>query len=118
VNGALADVIPPPFNARTRVHESGRGHFVVTEGTFCFSNFADQRLYLQVPRAKPQPITPEADRRYAEGILMDTKAQILEEPSLIHGTGNRDERRELIYEALEEVKLTPDHLIAECHTRL
>src|SRR5215471_1097282 len=39
-----ADVVPPPFNARTRVHEYGGGSWLVQDGTVIFSNFADGRL--------------------------------------------------------------------------
>ena len=54
-----ADLTPPPFNARTRVHEYGGGGLsVVDEGTVYFSNFADQRLYRQDPAQEPRPITP------------------------------------------------------------
>src|SRR5437667_6383136 len=40
-SAAPQDVIPPPFSARTRVHEYGGGAWTVTGGTVCFSN--DQR---------------------------------------------------------------------------
>lgn len=55
-------------------------------------------------------------RRRAQGIFQDPFSsidpfmnvyQILEEPLLIHGIGDRDGRKQLIYETLEEVKLTP-----------
>ncbi|HYN26109.1 MAG TPA: S9 family peptidase [Pyrinomonadaceae bacterium] len=65
-SGAATDVNPPPFNARTRVHEYGGGDFVVSDGVIYFSNFADQRLYKQIPGGEPRPITPEADLRYAD----------------------------------------------------
>src|ERR671917_1128845 len=58
-DGRLSDVTPQGFNARTRVHEYGGGDFVVREGTVYFSNFADQRLYVQAPGEGPRPITPE-----------------------------------------------------------
>jgi hypothetical protein len=38
------DVTPAGFNARTRVHEYGGGHFAVSGGTVWFANFDDQRL--------------------------------------------------------------------------
>ena len=68
-DGRTTDMTPPPFNARTRVHEYGGGAFVVIDGTIYFSNFADQRLYRQEPGAQPRPITPEADLRYADGVI-------------------------------------------------
>jgi hypothetical protein len=68
-DGEVVDVTPPPFNARTRVHEYGGGAFTVEDGTVCFSNFVDQRLYRQDPGGMPQPITPEADLRYADGVI-------------------------------------------------
>jgi hypothetical protein len=59
--GAIADVTPAPFNARTRVHEYGGGAATVHEGRVFFSNFADQRLYQQVGAGTPTPLTPAAD---------------------------------------------------------
>ena len=68
-DGNRTDVTPVPFNVRTRVHEYGGGSFVVTDGTVYFSNFSDQRLYRQDSDAQPRPITPEADLRYADGVI-------------------------------------------------
>lgn len=69
-NGANADVTPPGFNARTRVHEYGGGHFAVSGGTVWFANFDDQRLYAQRRGADPVAITPAADVRHAD-LLVD-----------------------------------------------
>src|SRR4030042_37341 len=68
-DGRTADITPPPFNARTRVHEYGGGAYAVADGTVYFSNFADQRLYRQDRGQQPPPITPEADLRYADAVL-------------------------------------------------
>ncbi len=68
-DGEAADVTPPPFNARTRVHEYGGGAFAVAQGVVYFSNFTDQRLYRQEPGREPRPVTPEADLRYADGVV-------------------------------------------------
>ncbi len=65
-NGAGGDVTPKGFNARTRVHEYGGGHFAVSGGTVWFTNFADQRLYRQDPDSDPRPITAPADIRHAD----------------------------------------------------
>jgi dipeptidyl aminopeptidase/acylaminoacyl peptidase len=64
--GAISDVTPAGFNARTRVHEYGGGHFAVSGGTVWFTNFADQRLYRQDRGGAPQPITRTVDVRHAD----------------------------------------------------
>ena len=96
--GKQADLLPAPWNARTRVHEYGgmsylpvarasvrpaeaegrspRGHAIV------FANYADQRLYVAEPdvadgKQEPRPITPDpvaagldqAGLRYADFAL-------------------------------------------------
>ena len=70
VAGGDVDIVPPPFNARTRVHEYGGGAWTVSGGTLYFSNDADQRLYrLDRGAAEPLPITPEGALRYADGAI-------------------------------------------------
>lgn len=64
--GETSDVVPTPFNARTRVHEYGGGAYTVSNGTLYFSNFADQRIYRQEPGGSPVALTPEEDKRYAD----------------------------------------------------
>jgi dienelactone hydrolase len=74
-DGAAADITPPGFNVRTRVHEYGGTSWLVEGGTCIFANFADQRLYRQrAGQAAPEPLTPEpASRqrhwRYSDGVL-------------------------------------------------
>ncbi len=65
-DGVLTDVIPPPFNARTRVHEYGGGEYAVRDGEGYFSNFTDQRIYRVKGDAEPQAITPAVAMRYAD----------------------------------------------------
>ena len=66
---------PPPFNARTRVHEYGGGAWTVRDGTVYFSNFADGRLYRLAPDAsEPQALTPAPPARtgswrFADGVI-------------------------------------------------
>ena len=69
LNGATSDVIPPPFNARTRVHEYGGGAVLVAAGVVFFSNFTDQQLYRVRRDAEPQPLTKTAEMRYADAVL-------------------------------------------------
>jgi len=68
-DGGISDVTPPGFNARTRVHEYGGGDFAVHDGAVYFSNFSDQRLYLQAAGAEPRPITPEKSFRYSDPVV-------------------------------------------------
>ncbi len=67
--GHTEDVLPAPFNARTRVHEYGGGAFTVCDGVIWFSNFSDQRVYRLVPDDAPVAITPEGGQRYADGVI-------------------------------------------------
>jgi dipeptidyl aminopeptidase/acylaminoacyl peptidase len=73
--GRQTDVTPPPFNARTRVHEYGGGSWTVADGTVYFANFADGRLYLQRNGAlAPQALTPAPaargrEWRFADGVI-------------------------------------------------
>jgi len=72
-----ADVTPKPYNVRTRIHEYGGGAFIIDNGTVYFSNFVDQRLYRQDTGAKPHPITPEGDVRYANGVIDYRRGRII-----------------------------------------
>ena len=58
-DGTTADLLPPPWNARTRVHEYGGGAWTVRNGTAWLTSFADQRLYRVDPGAEPLAVTPE-----------------------------------------------------------
>ena len=81
-DGVTVDITPPGFNCRTRVHEYGGGEFVLRNGTVWFSNFDDQRLYRQESGNAPEPLSPEVDLRFADGVF--------------------DERRGLIYSVRED----------------
>ncbi|MBA2550124.1 MAG: S9 family peptidase [Nocardioidaceae bacterium] len=62
------DVLPVPWNARTRVHEYGGGSWtVVGDRELVFAEFTDQRLYRLSPGAGPVPLTPaDLGMRFAE----------------------------------------------------
>jgi hypothetical protein len=64
-NGDLSQVTPPGFNVRSRAHEYGGASYAVLDDAIVFSNFADQRLYLQRGDAAPVAITPPGFR-YAD----------------------------------------------------
>lgn len=65
VDGRFTELTPPGYNARTRVHEYGGVPYTLQRGAIYFSNFADQRLYVQRAGAEPAALTPEG-YRYAD----------------------------------------------------
>lgn len=58
-DGTVADVTPPPFNVRSRVHEYGGGAFAVAGGCVVFVDFPGQRLYRIDAGRAPRALTPE-----------------------------------------------------------
>ena len=76
-DGKTAEVNPPPFNARTPVHEYGGGAYKVNEDVIYFANFADQRIYKMRPGKEPKPITPKTQLRYADLDFDDRRARII-----------------------------------------
>jgi len=69
-DGQTGDVLPAPWNIRTRVHEYGGMCYTVQDGVIHFSNFSDQRVYRFEPgKGEPTPITPSLDFRYADGAI-------------------------------------------------
>jgi dipeptidyl aminopeptidase/acylaminoacyl peptidase len=67
-DGAARDLLPMPWNARTRVHEyGGRSYLPVPDGLL-FANFADQRLYL-VTDGAIAPLTAAVGDRFADFVL-------------------------------------------------
>jgi dipeptidyl aminopeptidase/acylaminoacyl peptidase len=64
------DLLPPPFDVRTRAHEYGGGAWTVADGTLYFSHDQDQRLHLlERGAAQPEPVTPKGPFRYADGVI-------------------------------------------------
>jgi dipeptidyl aminopeptidase/acylaminoacyl peptidase len=83
-DGRTADVTPPGFNTRTRVHEYGGGAALVADGAVYFASFADQRLYrldLRPGGARaPAPLTPDTPGgalRYADLILDRQRGRLI-----------------------------------------
>ena len=68
-DGAVTELTPAPYNVRSTVYEYGGGAYAVSGGVVYFSNFADQRLYRLKPGGVPEALTPEADLRYADGVV-------------------------------------------------
>jgi hypothetical protein len=72
-DGISRELLPAPWNARTRVHEyGGRSYLPLADG-FVFASFSDQRLYRSRDGVQPEPLTaaPGADTsdRFADFVL-------------------------------------------------
>jgi acetyl esterase/lipase len=68
------DLLPAPWDARTRVHEyGGRSYLPLPDGDLVFANYSDQRLYRLTEGRTPLPLTPEplepSGLRYADFTL-------------------------------------------------
>ncbi len=70
-NGRMVEATPPEMNVRTLVHEYGGGAFAAGDDFVVYSNYADQRLYVQRGGGPPRAIT-QAGYRYADGVA-DTR---------------------------------------------
>jgi len=92
VDGSVNDLIPGPFNARTRVHEYGGGDFVSHNGEVFFSNFADQRLYFH-NGSEIRSITPAGGMRYADQICDPARNRLIAIREEHDGSGGEPRNR-------------------------
>jgi dipeptidyl aminopeptidase/acylaminoacyl peptidase len=78
-DGVSRDLLPMPYNARTRVHEYGGRSYQPVPGGFVFANFADQRLYRGGADGAPEPLTPEpgdVSFRFADFVLSPGRDEV------------------------------------------
>jgi len=68
LNGKSQDLLPAPYNARSRVHEYGGGAYVAFAGDIWFINDSDQQAYHlqdgQISQLTDQPACRFADLQY------------------------------------------------------
>lgn len=76
-SGEAFEILPPPFSARSRVHEYGGGAYAASGGALFFSSGDDGRLYRLEPGQSPRPITPEGDLRYADLVFDRLRERVL-----------------------------------------
>ena len=65
-DGQVTDLLPPPFNARSRVHEYGGGVYCVGEHGIYFINDADQGIYWLRPGKAPSLVLQSDSLRFAD----------------------------------------------------
>ncbi|HMY02088.1 MAG TPA: hypothetical protein PKA48_01990, partial [Candidatus Obscuribacter sp.] len=82
-HGQVREINPAPLNVRTRAHEYGGGAFTVGpyqgRETVFYCNFADQRLYRQVPgeNSEPVAVTSAGRMRYSDLVLDQNRDRLL-----------------------------------------
>ncbi|MEU2348593.1 S9 family peptidase [Modestobacter sp. NPDC049651] len=80
-DGTTTDLLPAPWNARTRAHEYGGGAWTVADGTVWFTDYPSQRLHRVAPGGEPVAVTPEpqiaAGVRFADLEVVDGGAAVL-----------------------------------------
>ncbi|WP_137846213.1 prolyl oligopeptidase family serine peptidase [Microbacterium sp. 2FI] len=79
-SGAVEDVLPAPWSARSRVHEYGGGAWTTTDaGVLVFVEKSDQRVWALTPGGEPRALTPvDPSTRYGglswqEGVLLGVR---------------------------------------------
>lgn len=75
--GRPEELLPPPFSARSRVHEYGGGELLVVSGAIYFVNDADQQIYEIEPGEAPRKLTDVAGARFADMVLDGTRGRLI-----------------------------------------
>lgn len=90
-SGEVADVLPAPWSARSRVHEYGGGSWTVTDdGVLVFVEKSDQRVYALAAGEAPRPLTPASDSdRYGGLSWQGDRILAVRESADAHGVSRR-----------------------------
>ncbi len=105
-DGKTADVLPPPWSARTTAHEYGGGAFLPADGVVYFSNYDDQRIWRIRPGDEPRPLTPEGKQRFADYVL-DAKRNRLISVCEDHTAGDAEPVNRIVAVDLATGSVTP-----------
>jgi dipeptidyl aminopeptidase/acylaminoacyl peptidase len=80
VSAARGDLLPAPWNARTRVHEYGGLSYLPLPDGLLFTEWEDQRIYRITGNDDPRPLTPAptqpAGLRYADPAISPDGTQV------------------------------------------
>lgn len=75
-HGIIDELVPEPYNVRTRVHEYGGGDYTVSRGIVYFSNFTDQQLY-KVENNAITKLTNQNHFLYADAVVDEQNNQLI-----------------------------------------
>jgi dienelactone hydrolase len=76
-SGEVADVTPPPFDVRSRVHEYGGRAYAVRGDEVFFVDFVEQRLCRQRLGEAPRPLGPANEWRLADLAIDRGRSRLL-----------------------------------------
>jgi len=77
-DGRIADLLPAPWSARSRVHEYGGGAFVADAGEVFFVDDREQCVRVLAPSAAtPRALTTVGTRRFADLVVDRARARLL-----------------------------------------
>ncbi|MBC7373154.1 MAG: S9 family peptidase, partial [Frankiales bacterium] len=106
-DGSVHDVLPAPWNARTRVHEYGGRPWVAASGALVFSEVTDQRLGRLGPRGEPA----RPPRRPA--VFVDAGARVpRSRQHVVHGAVGGPAYDD-VAAVLDRTPFDPPHLVAD-----
>ncbi len=77
-DGSREDLLPAPWNVRSRVHEYGGGALTVGNDRVFFSHDGDRRIYeAPLDGGAPRAITPRSAWRFAEAVIDSGRARLI-----------------------------------------
>jgi len=101
------DVLPPPWNIRSKAHEYGGGAYCVRNNKVFFVNGEDQNIYqFNVDDTQGPEALTQDDGRYAD-LFFDSKKRILYCVEELHlGSQAKDVKNQLVGFRIEPEKIT------------
>jgi dipeptidyl aminopeptidase/acylaminoacyl peptidase len=90
VDGTTAELLPAPWNARSRVHEYGGGAWTAAGGELVFVEKTDQRVWAMTPGEAPRALTPaDPTARYGGLVFQEDTLLAVREVHTGHGGPRR-----------------------------
>ncbi len=97
-DGPVIDLLPEPYNARTKAREYGGGALTVVGGIVYFVNYSDQCVYRIEPGQTPQAITRPSQRVFADFSYDARHDRLI---SVCENHSSEDQEPEIVLVALE-----------------
>lgn len=76
-DGEKKELVPPPFNVRSRVHEYGGGAFTVCDDVVWFIDAKDQTVFRLAPGNAPEKIAKKSGTAFADFIVDKARNRLI-----------------------------------------